>query len=121
VYDLILYDEMKLLPSGAKRNTLIAFSYDSSVNNGGHILFFDLYGEIFSVDEVANALYEIGGEKFSLNFLSAASHIHYTEEFGYMPVEESDPAEDFVYYGMNPSLSDLMEAYIFNHKETIFN
>ena len=56
------------------------------------------------------------------NFLSAASHIHYVDGYGYMPDEksDSDPIEDFEHYKMKPSLQELLEIYIIDNKENIF-
>ena len=108
--------------SEEQKNAIIAFVYDAEVNHGGHITFFDCYGGVFSVDEVANALRITAGENFAANFLSAAAYIHYTEEFGYMPDKDldTDPFEDDIYYKMIPALSDLLEEYICNNKEKIF-
>lgn len=108
--------------SDEQKHAFIAFAYDAEVNNGGHLSFFDCYGEIFSIDEIAEALRKTVGEKFASNFLSAAGHIHYTDDCGYMPNEESDadPLEDDEYYKMNPNLPELLEIYIFNNQENIF-
>jgi hypothetical protein len=107
-----------------QKNAIIAFAYDAEINNGGHLTFFDCFGSVFSVDEVAEALRITGGDKCSSNFLSAAAHIHYVEELeGYMPDNPDDPEaekEDFVYYEMNPALPDLLEQYIFDNKAKIF-
>ena len=115
-------DNKDKLFSVEQRNAIIAFAYDAEVNSGGHITFFDCFGDVFSIDEVEKALRITVGEKFALNFLSAAAHIHYTGELGYMPDEDSDtdPIEDDVYYKMTPSLTDLLEIYIFDNKEKIF-
>ena len=110
--------------SQIQKNAIIALYYDAEVNNGGHTLFFDCFGDVFSNEEVAAALREIGGEAFASNFLSAAAHIHYTEEMGYMDDDEDaeqDPIEDDIYYDRQPRLPELLEIYIRDHKEQIFS
>ncbi|MCL2049241.1 MAG: DMP19 family protein [Defluviitaleaceae bacterium] len=122
VYYSFLDNNSKSL-STEQKNAIIAFAYDSEVNNGGHLIFFDTFGNIFSTNDVAEALRVIGGEKFALNFLSAASHIYYVDDdYGYTSDkdDESVESEDFAYYEMNPSLPDLIEAYIVDNKENIF-
>ena len=111
--------------SDVQKDAVIAWAYDAEVNSGGHITFFDCFGDVFSINEVAAALRTVGGEAFAENFLSAAAHIHVpdTEEYGYMDDDEdaeSDPAEDDIYYGMVPPLPDLLERYIFDNRESIF-
>jgi hypothetical protein len=70
--------------SEIQKNAIIAFAYDAEVNSGGHITFFDSFGDVFSIAEIAEALQETVGESFAANFLSAAEHIHYTDDYGYM-------------------------------------
>ncbi len=74
------------------------------------------------MEEVADALRKVGGERFASNFLSAASHIHNTGELGYMDDADSDtdPIEDTIHYAMNPSLPDMLQEYIFNNRLSIF-
>ncbi|MDL2232310.1 hypothetical protein LJC63_01850 [Ruminococcaceae bacterium OttesenSCG-928-L11] len=121
VYGLFLRDNDKRF-SNEQKNAIIAFAYDAEVNSGGHIGFFDGFGDTFTIDEVAEALRKTAGEKFASNFLSAAIHIHYTDDCGYLPDEDSDsdPVEDDIYYEMIPTLPDLLEAYIFDNRESIF-
>jgi len=121
VYDPYFAKENKPF-SNEQKYASIALAYDGAVNNGGHICFFDGFGDVFSIDEVAEALRVTVGIEFSMNFLSAAAHIHYTDDYGYMPDEESDsdPIEDNIFYEMTPALPDLLEIYIFNNKEKIF-
>ena len=122
VYTPFIDDKTKQY-SEEQKNAIIAFAYDSEVNNGGHILFFDCFGDIFSINEVTEALWKIGGDSFALNFVSAAAHIHYTDDLGYIDKNEdadSDPEEDFIYYDMKPALPDLLEEYIYDNKESIF-
>ena len=121
IYESFLEDKTKTF-SAIQKNAIIAFAYDTEVNSGGHITFFDSFGDVFSIDEVAEALRATGGEKFAAIFLSAAAHIHDTEEYGYMPdnPSDSDPIEDDDYYEMTPTLPELLEQYIFDHKEGMF-
>ena len=123
IYNSFLDNKDKTI-SNEKKQAIIAFAYDSEVNSGGYITFFDTFGKIFSIDKVSEALELIGGEKFASNFLSAASHIRYNNDLGYIDTNEdtdSDPIEDFVYYEMKPALPDLLEIYIFDNKGKIFN
>ena len=124
VYYSFLDDESKTFHSSEYKNAIISFAYDAEVNSGGHITFFDCFGSIFTIDEVTEALRKTGGEKFVSNFLSAAAHIRYDDKLGYVDSNEdadSDPAEDFEYYKMNPALSDLLEIYIYDNRKKIFN
>ena len=125
VYDSFLKDKSKSF-SAVQKNAIIAFAYDAHVNSGGHTHFFDCFGDVFAIDEVAQALRMVGNEEYALNFLSAAAHIHYTGECGYMDDDEdaeSDPVEDDIYYGYygtDSYLPDLLETYIFDNRESIF-
>jgi len=124
VYYSFLDDENKSFHSKEHKNAVIAFAYDAEVNNGGHTVFFDCFGDVFSVDDVAEALRTVGGEKFETNFLSASKHIYHDKELGYIDIDEnadSDPIEDSNYYKMSPALPDLLEAYIYKNKSTVFN
>ncbi|MCL2212311.1 MAG: DUF4375 domain-containing protein [Oscillospiraceae bacterium] len=104
-----------------QKNALIALWYDGSVQNGGHMTFLDFHSKIYSNDEVAHALREVGGEKFASNFLSAVSHMYYDEEVeSFLTFEEEDPVEDDIYYNFSPTLCDLLEQYIHINKEKIF-
>jgi len=119
VYSTFLDDQNKSF-SDEQKNAIIAFAYDAEVNSGGHLTFFDCFGDVFSNDEVEKALQNVGGEKFAANFMSAAAHIHYTDDCGYMPIDDRDPVEDDLYYGMNPSLPVLLQTYISDNKANIF-
>jgi hypothetical protein len=123
IYFSFIDDENKFFSSNEQKYAIIAFAYDAEVNSGGHIAFFDCFAEVFSVDDVVQALRVIGGEKFAMNFLSATNHIKHTADLGYIDTitnADSDPVEDFAYYNMNPSLPHLLEEYIHGNKERIF-
>jgi len=123
VYYAFIDNEHSIFKSNAQKNAIIAFSYDAEVNNGGHILFFECYGDKFSNSEVAEALLETTNERYASNFLSAAAHIYYNDTFGYMDKNENadtDPAEDFEYTAIKPTLPDLLVVYIYENREDIF-
>ena len=123
VYYSFIDDEKKSFFSDEHKNAIIAFAYDAEINSGGHITFFDCFGNVFSVDDVAEALRIVGGEKFAANFMSAAEHISYDEELGYIDTNKGanfDPVEDFTYYKMSPTLPDLLEKYIYENKSCVF-
>ena len=121
IYGAFLDDNTKTF-SDIQKNAIIAFAYDAEVNSGGHITFFDCFGDVFSIDEIAEALRTTVGENFAAIVISAAAHIHYTEDYGYMPDDDSDsdPNEDSIFYEMNPTLPDLLEKYIFDNRDRIF-
>jgi len=111
----------KSFSSPEQKNVIIAWAYDCNVANGGHVSFFDRFGDVFSTDEVAEALHATGGEKCALNFLSAAERICYDEQSGYgFGDDEPEDTEDNILWDMKPAFADLVEEYASNKKDLIF-
>lgn len=97
--------------SPVQKKAVLCFWYDAEVNSGGHLGYFDSYQDTDPA-ELAEALRCIGTEEMAQNYLDA---VHMTEE-------ESDGWEemDSRYYEFSPTLTDLIEQYVEDHRTEMF-
>jgi membrane protease YdiL (CAAX protease family) len=115
-----------------QKNCYIVFSYDSDVQNGGHLSFFDWCTDIFTPEEVTNALNAVGASHFDKIYEKAVRDLKYDERCGYMPYdynENNDDDEDEYdvfgeldepFYDLTPDLTEVLKKYISDNKDVIF-
>lgn len=90
-----------------QKNAVLCFNYDSEVNSGGHLSYFDNYPNITS-KELEKALLEVSNDKITNNYKNA---LHSTDD--YIIVDTN-------YYSFSPSLCDYLMEYVEDNKEEIF-
>lgn len=93
---------------GVRRTAWLCFWYDSEINNGGHLGFFDNYNQI-DKNELARAIAAVGSDEIAENFLAAAS----CED------EEKYTEYDEKYFSFSPALIDLLMNYVEKHRDEI--
>jgi membrane protease YdiL (CAAX protease family) len=116
-----------------QKNAYIILSYDSDVQNGGHLSFFDWCADIFTPEEVINALNAVGASHFVKIYEKAVRDLKYDERCGYMPYDfdddndedDDDEYDDFKeldepFYELSPDLTELLKKYVWEKKDLIF-
>jgi hypothetical protein len=108
-----------------QRAAHLAFWYDSEVQNGGHMQYFENRG-IELLRETLKALDGVGGECQRRVLDSATqryessqrAHIETIEQYVSAALEgEFDPF-DAAYYACEPSIQDLLEEYLERHRDS---
>ena len=112
-----------------QRVALFAFWYDSEVQNGGHLQYFENKGKRFRnrehllITTTLEAL-KILGAKEQANILSAASekylsqvrkHPTNIEDFCTLELEDEFGEYDQRYYKCSPDMNSFLENYLQNH------
>jgi hypothetical protein len=112
-----------------QRVALFAFWYDSEVQNGGHLQYFENKGKRFRnrehllITTTLEAL-KILGAKEQSNILSAASEKYLSqvrkhpiniEEFCALELEDEFGEYDRRYYECSPDMNSFFEKYLQNH------
>lgn len=114
-----------------QRVALLSFWYDSEVQNGGHLQYFENKGKIFRNRErlLVNSTLEalnIIGAKEQANILSAAADQYLTQvrkhpldinEFCVLELEDEFREYDRCYYECSPDMNSFLEKYLQQHLE----
>jgi hypothetical protein len=114
---------------------LLSFWYDSEVQNGGHLQYFENKGKLFRNREyllVATTLeaLKILGAKEQANILSLASEKYFSQirkhpqdvnEFCALELEDEFGEYDRRYYNCNPDMNSFLEKYLQQHLEAFVN
>ena len=110
---------------------LLSFWYDSEVQNGGHLQYFENKGKLFKNRErlLVNSTLEalnIIGAKEQANILSAASVKYFSQirkhpqdvnEFCALELEDEFGEYDRRYYECSPDMNSFLEKYLQQHLE----
>jgi Domain of unknown function (DUF4375) len=110
---------------------MLSFWYDSEVQNGGHLQYFENKGKLFKnrerllVNSTLEALNIIGGKE-QANILSSASekylalvrkHTQDVFEFCALELEDEFGEYDRRYYKCSPDMNSFLEKYLQQHLE----
>lgn len=92
-----------------QKNAVFCFYYDSEVNSGGHVCYFDNYRKVKN-EELIKALEIVANKKYVKIFKEAVKNGK-TDNY-----QKTD--EDF--FKQTPYLTEYLEEYVINNKEEIF-
>lgn len=121
--DLLAMEEYESL-NNVQRIAYLSFWYDSEVNNGGHLQYFENQG-IHHLEETISALKNIGADKQS-QILSAAGKRYLKKrrnpvlsaaEFVFKALEGEFDEFDSKYYNCSPTVNDFLEKYLKSHQD----
>lgn len=108
ITDVCFRDESTF--SVIQRKAVLVFWYDAEMNNGGFSGYSDVYPDT-DLKELEDALREIANDDFADNLCKA---INEGEDDGW---EKTDMA----FYGLEPSLTTLLEEYVEANRDVIFD
>ena len=107
--DEICYKDISEL-NEIQKNAVLCFWYDAEMGSGGHSGYMDCYPDTNPKDLI-KALKIVGNKEIANNYAKAVSD-----------GEEDDFIEtDTKYEEFSPSLSELLQEYVENNKEYIFD
>lgn len=92
-----------------QKNAVFCFYYDSEVNSGGHVYYFDNYRKVEN-EELIKALEIVANKKYVKIFKEAVKNGK-TDDY-----QKTD--EEF--FNQTPYLTEYLEEYVINNKEEIF-
>ncbi len=121
--DLLAMEDYSKLDD-VQRAAHLAFWYDSEVQNGGHLQYFENRGAGL-LDETLDALRVVGG-KCQYDVLKSASHkflsrertrIETVEQYVSTALEGEFDTFDIAYHVCEPSVQKLLDAYLCRHRD----
>lgn len=121
--DLLAMSEYEEL-TPRQRVAYLAFWYDSEVQNGGHLQYFENRG-VALVDETLDALSALGADNqrqilrqaYDIRHKSPDDPIATAEEFAARSLDGDFDELDHRYYEANPSITDSLKAYLETHQD----
>lgn len=87
----------------------LVFVYYSEVNHGGYLHYFENYCSV-TPDEMKAALTKVGADMYIENYCEAA-------EIGELDEYQKT---DMEFFKMTPNLGDILQDYVFEHRDTLF-
>ncbi len=121
--DLVAMEEYEDLDP-VQRVAHLAFWYDSEVQNGGHLQYFENRGTDL-LQATIDALDKLGAEK-QREVLSRAGELYQSEtraeittaeEYADVALEGEFDEYDEAYHSSEPAITDLLQHYLENHRE----
>ena len=114
------YDEL----TETQRFAHLSFWYDSELQNGGHLQYFENHG-VHRVEEIVRSLQRLGGAA-QAEVLSRAAHkfrskqrtkIDTADEFVQTALEGEFDELDGDYYRCHPAMEELLKTYLRQHRD----